>query len=71
MKAGDGEVAHVPLAPRDGPINEPFDLRGEFMRSYERWIMAKRAFEYDFKNSHLIAQAWEEYCGWRDMWRRS
>lgn len=51
--------------------DEPFDLRGEFARSYARWILAKRTFDGSYTHAHIISQAWEEYIGWRDMWVKS
>ena len=51
--------------------DEPFDLRAEFIRSYERWLRAKKVCEGDFTQSHHIDRAWKEYVSWRDMWLRS
>lgn len=51
--------------------DEPINVRDKFCRSYERWVLSMEAFGHDWKGHHIINDAWEEYCIWRDMWCRS
>lgn len=47
------------------------ELRLEFIAAYTRWQVAMWAYEGEIDGAHIVNDAWEEYCVWRDMWMRS